>query len=94
MAIVLGFDAALSTLLLDPSTPLSRYNDCTDTTMKEMREKLDKYKGRVTISAARDGRIEGVICKGINKVCMYCRSSPGPTMCDCAGRRGLHGPNF
>ena len=71
---MLGFDAALSTLLLDRSTPLSRYNDCTDTTMKEMREKLDKYKGRVTISAARDGRIEGVICKGINQVPMFCRS--------------------
>ena len=50
------------------STPLSRYNECTDRTMKEMREKLDKYKGRATISAARDGRIEGVICTGINKV--------------------------
>ena len=36
--------------------------------MKDMREKLDKYKGRATITAARDGRIEEVICNGINKV--------------------------
>ena len=36
--------------------------------MKDMREKLDKYKGRATITAARDGRIEEVICRGINKV--------------------------
>ena len=64
----MGSDVVLSILLPDPSTPLSRYNECTDTTMKEMREKLDKYKGRATISAARDGRIEGVICKGINRV--------------------------
>ena len=36
--------------------------------MKDMREKLDKYKGRATITAARDGRIEEVICRGVNKV--------------------------
>ena len=47
--------------------------------MKDMREKLDKYKGRATITAAGDGRIEEVICTGINKV--------GPRGCVSQGGR-------
>ena len=41
-----------------------RYNDCTDSTMKDMRENLEKVKG----TAATDDRIEEAICDGINKV--------------------------